>query len=97
VFKIRIYQDHTLSTRGSWIIAMPIGGNAYDNHTLEPHLEQVKDLTRGKIKKAIVNMGCKVKGGISGVDIVMLKMLKGESYYLKKEREKLCRSMARIE
>jgi IS5 family transposase len=80
-------------TRGSGIIvgAMAIDGNAYDGHTLEPQLEQVKELTGGKIKKAIVDKGYKVKGGIPGVDIVMPKMLKGESYYLKKKREERCR------
>jgi len=86
-------------TRGSGIIvgAMAIEGNAYDGHTLEPQLEQVKELTGGKIKKAIVDKGYKVKGGIPGVDIVMPKMLKGESYYLKKKREERCRSRAGIE
>ena len=88
-------------TRGSGIIvgAMAIDGNAYDGHTLEAQLEQVKELTGGKckIKKAIVDKGYKVKGGIPGVDIVMPKMLKGESYYLKKKREERCRSRAGIE
>ena len=86
-------------TRGSGIIvgAMAIEGNAYDGHTLEPQLEQVKELTGGKIKKAIVDKGYKVKRGIPGVDIVMPKMLKGESYYLKKKREERCRSRAGIE
>jgi len=75
-------------TRGSGIIvgAMAIDGNA-----------QVKELTGGKIKKAIVDKGYKVKGGILGVDIVMPKMLKRESYYLKKKREERCRSRAGIE
>ena len=86
-------------TRESGIIvgAMAIDGNAYDGHTLEPQLEQVKELTGGKIKKAIVDKGYKVKGGIPGVDIVMPKMLKGESYYLKKKRKERCRSRAGIE
>ena len=49
-------------TRGSGIIvgAMAIDGNAYDGHTLEPQLEQVKELKGGKIKKAIVEKGYKV-------------------------------------
>ena len=76
---------------------MAIEGNAYDGHTLKPQLEQVKELTGGKIKKAIVDKGYKVKGGIPGVDIVMPKMLKRESYYLKKKREERCRSRAGIE
>src|ERR1035437_6964952 len=56
-------------TRGSGIIvgAMAIDGNAYDGHTLEPQLEQVKELTGGKIKKAIVDKGYKIKGGIEGL------------------------------
>jgi IS5 family transposase len=86
-------------TRGSGIIvgAMAVKGNAYDGHTLKPQLDQVKELTGGKIKKAIVDRGYKVKGGIPGVDIVMPKMLKKESYYLKKKREERCRSRAGIE
>ena len=55
------------------------------------------ELTGGKIKKAIVDRGYKVKGGIPDVDIVMPKALKTESYYLKKKREERCRSRAGIE
>jgi len=77
--------------------AMAIDGNAYDGHTLKPQLEQVKELTGGKIKKAIVHKGYKVKRGIPGGDIVMPKVLKKESYYLKKKREERCRSTAGIE
>ena len=86
-------------TRKSGIIvgAMAVEGNAYDGHTLKPQLEQVKELTGGQIKKAIVDKGYKVKGGIQGVDIVMPKLLKRESYYLKKKREERCRSRAGIE
>ncbi len=86
-------------TRGSGIIvgAMAVEGNAYDGHTLKPQLDQVKEFTGGKIKKAIVDRGYKVKGGIKGVDIVMPKALKRESYYLKKKREERCRSSAGIE
>jgi len=86
-------------TRGSGIIvgAMAVEGNAYDGHTLKPQLDQVKELNGGKIKKAIVDRGYKVKGGIRGVDIVMPKSLKRESYYLKKKREERCRSRAGIE
>ena len=76
---------------------MAVEGNEYDGHTLEPQLDQVKELTGGKIKKAIVDRGYKVKGGIAGIDIVMPKMLKRESYYLKKKREERCRSRAGIE
>lgn len=86
-------------TRGSGIIvgAMAVEGNAHDGHTLEPQLLQVRELTGGKIKKAIVGRGYKVKGGIKGVDIVLPKALKRESYYLKKKREERCRSRAGIE
>ena len=86
-------------TSGSGIIvgAMAIDGNAYDGHTLEPQLEQLMELRGGKIKRAIVDNGYKVKEGLPGVDIVMPKMLKGESYYLKKKREERCRSRAGIE
>jgi IS5 family transposase len=86
-------------TRKSGIIvgAMAVEGNAYDGHTLQPQLEQVKELTGGKIKKAIVDRGYKVKVGIPSIDIVMPKMLKRESYYLKKKRKERCRSRAGIE
>ena len=76
---------------------MAIEGNAYDGHTLKPQLEQVKELTGGRIRKAIVDKGYQIKGGIRGVDIVMPKNLKRESYYLKKKREERCRSRAGIE
>ena len=42
--------------------AMVIEGNIYDGRTLKPQLEQVTELTEGKIKKAIVDKGYKVKG-----------------------------------
>ncbi len=86
-------------TRKSGIIvgAMVVEGNVYDGHTLKPQLEQVKELTGGKIKKAIVDRGYRIKGNIGSIDIVMPKMLKKESYYLKKKREERCRSRAGIE
>jgi IS5 family transposase len=86
-------------TRESGIIVgvMAVEGNAYDVHTLKPQLEQVKELTGGKIKKAIVDRGYKVKGGLPSIDVVMPKMLKRESYYLKKKRKERCRSRAGIE
>lgn len=86
-------------TRTSGIIvgAMAIEGNIYDGRTLKPQLDQVEDLTGAKVKKAIVDRGYKVKGGIADVDIVMPKNLKRESYYLKKMREARCRSRAGIE
>jgi IS5 family transposase len=86
-------------TRKSGIIvgAMAIEGNIYDGRTLKPQLDQVEDMTGGKVKKAIVDKGYKVKGGLPNVDIVMPKNLKRESYYLKKQREARCRSRAGIE
>jgi IS5 family transposase len=76
---------------------MAIEGNIYDGRTLKPQLDQIKKLIGGKIKKAIVYRGYKVKEGIPGVDIVMPKNLKRECYYLKKKREERCRSRAGIE
>jgi IS5 family transposase len=38
-----------------------------------------------------------VPGGIPGKDIVIPKMLKGESYYKKKKREERCSSRAGVE
>jgi len=76
---------------------MAVKGKAYDGHTLKPQLEQGKELTGGKIKKAIVDRGYKIKGGIPSIDIVMPMVLKKESYYLKKKREERCRSRAEIE
>jgi IS5 family transposase len=86
-------------TRKTGIIvgAMAIEGNIYDGRTLKPQLDQVEDLTGGKVRKAIVDRGYKVKGGLPGIDIVMPKVLQRESYYLKKKREERCRSRAGIE
>jgi IS5 family transposase len=86
-------------TRKSGIIvgAMAIDGNAYDGHTLKPQLLQVRELTGGKIKKAIVDRGYRISGNIGSIEIVMPKILKKESKYLKKQREARCRSRAGIE
>jgi len=86
-------------SRRSGIIvgAMAVDGNAYDGHTLKPQLMQVRGLTGGKIKKAIVDRGYKIKEKIGSIEIVMPKALKRESYYLKKKREERCRSRAGIE
>jgi transposase, IS5 family len=86
-------------TRKSGIIvgAMAIDGNAYDGHTLKPQLLQVRELTGGNIKKAIVDRGYKIKEKIGSIEIVMPKVLKKESYYMKKQREARCRSRAGIE
>ena len=86
-------------TRKSGIIvgAMAIEGNVYDGHTLKPQLLQVRELTRGIIKKAIVDRGYRIKGKIGSIEIVMPEVLKKESYYMKKQREARCRSRAGIE
>jgi IS5 family transposase len=85
-------------TRGSGIIVgAMVEGNAYDGNMFKPQLEQVKELTGGTIRKAIVDKGYQVKGGIRGVDIVMPKNLKRKSYCMKKKREERCRSRAGIE
>jgi IS5 family transposase len=49
------------NTRKGGIIvgAITIEGNLFDGHTLKPQLDQVKELTRGKIKKAIFDRGYK--------------------------------------
>ena len=60
--------------------AMAIEGNIYDGRTLKPQLDQVEELTGGKVRKAIVDRGYKVKGGLPRVNIVMPKVLKRESY-----------------
>ncbi len=86
-------------TRNGGIIvgAMAIEGNAFDGHTLKPQLDQVKELTGGKIKKAIVDRGYKGKEKIGATDIVFPNTKKRESYYLKKQRQARCRSRAGIE
>ena len=76
---------------------MAIEGNIYNGRTLKPQPDQVEELTGGKVRKAIVDRGYKVKGGLPRVDIVMPKVLKRESYYLKKKREERGRSRAGIE
>ena len=86
-------------TRNGGIIvgAMAIEGNAFDGHTLEPQLNQVNELTGGKIKKAIVDRGYKGKERIGLTEIVFPNTKKRESYYLKKQRQARCRSRAGIE
>ena len=72
-------------------------GNANDGHTLKPQLDHLKELTGGRIRKAIVDKCYEIKDGLHGVDIVMPKNLNGGSYYLKKKREERCRSRTGIE
>jgi transposase, IS5 family len=86
-------------TRKTGIIvgAMAFEANLYDGHTLEPQLKQVKELTGGNIKKAIVDRGYKIKGQIDSIEIIMPIPNKKETYYRKKQREARCRSRAGIE
>ena len=86
-------------TRHGGIIvgAMAIEGNVFDGHTLKPQLQQVRELTGGKTRKAIVDRGYRGRDKIGITDVVMPKTLKRESYYLKKQREARCRSRAGIE
>ena len=86
-------------TRKSGIIvgAMAIEGNVFDGHTLEPQLDQVKEFTQGRIKKAIVDRGYRGKDNIGGTEIVMPNSKKKESYYLRKQRQARCQSRAGIE
>jgi len=86
-------------TRTSGIIvgALAFEENLYDGHTLLPQLDQVRQLTGGTIKKAIVDRGYKIKDPIDSVEIVMPDVRKKESYYRKKQREARCRSRAGIE
>lgn len=86
-------------TRTSGIIvgALAFEKNLYDGHTLLPQLEQVKQLTGGSIKKAIVDRGYKIKDPIGSVEIVLPNANKKESYYRQKQRAARCRSRAGIE
>ena len=86
-------------TRTSGIIvgAIAFEENLYDGHTLEPQLKQVQKLTGGKIRKAIVDRGYKIKDPIESIEVVMPQVNKKESYYRKKQREARCRSRAGVE
>ncbi len=66
-------------------------------HALKPQLKQVRELTGGKTRKAIVDRGYRGQDKIGITDVVMPKTLKRESYYLKKQRQERCRSRAGIE
>ena len=77
--------------------ALAIEGNVFDGHTLKPQLEQVKELTNGKTKKAIVDRGYKGQDRIGYTEVVLPNTRKKESYYLKKQREARCRSRTGIE
>jgi hypothetical protein len=57
---------------------------------------QIRELTVGKIRKAIVDRGYRIKDNIGSIEIVMPKTSKKESYYLKKQGEARCRYRAGI-
>ncbi len=86
-------------TRKGGIIvgAMSIEGNVFDGHTLQPQIEQVKEMTGYTPKKAIVDRGYRGQDKVGKTDVVMPKNLKRESRYLKKKREERCRSRAGVE
>jgi IS5 family transposase len=86
-------------TRKTGIIvgALAIEGNKYDGHTLKPQLQQVRELTGARVRKAIVDRGYKIKEQITGTDIVMPGPIKKQSYYRRKQQEARCRARAGIE
>ena len=77
--------------------ALAVEGNMYDGHTLQPQLEQVRELTGKTPKKAIVDRGYRGNDQIGKTEVVMPKRLKRESYYKKRMREARCRSRAGVE
>jgi transposase, IS5 family len=77
--------------------AMTIEGNMYDRHTLQPQLEQVKELTGKTPKKAIIDRGYLGNDQIGKTEVVMPKRLKRESYYKRRMREARCRCRAEVE
>jgi len=86
-------------TRSEGIIvgALAFDNNPYDGHTLEPQLEQIKQLTGFTPKVAIVDRGYKWKDVIGSTQIVLPKNLKRESYYMKQQRKARQRSRAGVE
>jgi|GEM_PF-5552944 len=55
---LKRFLQASLILNTSFIVgAMAIEGNMFNGHTLAPQLEQVKDFTQGKIRKAIVDRG----------------------------------------
>lgn len=86
-------------TRESGIIvgALAFEDNPYDGHTLQPQLEQVKELVGYEPKIAIVDRGYKGQTLIGATVVVSPKKLKRETYYKKKQREARMRSRAGIE
>ena len=68
------------------VLEKPLTFISHALNTLKPHLKQEEKLIVGKIKNTIVDKSYKVKKGIPLIDIVMPKVPKKESYYLKKKR-----------
>jgi hypothetical protein len=48
---------------------MAIDSNTYEGHTLKLQLMQVRELTKGRIKKTIVDRGYKIKRKIGFIDM----------------------------
>jgi len=84
-------------TGGILLGAMTVEGNMYDGHTLQPQLEQVKELTGKTPKKAIVDRGYRGNDQIGKTEVVMPKNLKRESYYKRRMRKARCQSRAGVE
>jgi len=76
---------------------MAIEGNMFDGHTLSPQLEQLKEFTHGKLRKAIVDRGYRERQKIGMTDSVMPNTARKESYCMKNLREARCQSRAGIE
>jgi hypothetical protein len=53
-------------------------------------MEQVEELTKGKIRKAIIDKDFKAERGIPRLDIIMPKNFKRKDSYLKKKRVERC-------
>jgi len=86
-------------TRAGGIIvgAIAFENNPYDGHTLQPQLEQVKELTGNEPKYAIVDRGYRGQNQIGKTEVVSPKNLKRESYYKKRQRKARLRSRAGVE
>ena len=77
---------------GIVIDALAFEDSIYDGHTIEPQLEQVKDLIGKLPETVLVDRGCKGRKSVLGVNIKIPGTGKGNSAYQKrKEREQLSR------
>lgn len=77
--------------------AMAFEDNLYDGHTLEPQLEQIKEITGYQPKIAIVDRGYRGQNIIGDTLVVSPKKLKRESYYKRRQRQARQRSRAGVE